>query len=296
MRDGYTVDVVGSRMYIIGGNNSRRGRMPDIYFFDICKQAWSMMFPERVVGPSVRMANHASTLVGDSLFILVWKLLFKLDLVEETWTCFWDDSNILPKNSHVMFEYIEHREECIAFGGYTDEGREKNNLTALNVENLQWSRLRVDGKRPQKLANTSSCIVGTSIFLFGGHRNGASLDDLGVLHCEGYGAVRWSMPKVRGIKPIARNDATITNLFNGKLLVLGGYTMKVSEGTNDMWLYSIAKNEWTNLKSTKAVSGHIPNIARHSVAYFGTSLVIIGSNLRFVSWGDTGGCATLNGV
>ena len=279
MRLGHTVEVVGSRMFVLGG-----GRMYDnlgFFCFDIRKQEWRKLEATDFSSHGENITYHSTALVEDKLLLLgktrfsTSNKLWKFDMVLEQFTsCDCNSDSIIASHS-MVFEYIEHRKECIQFGGRTSRGRATSELNALRLTETEWYKPIVKGDSPPAFCNMASCVQGTTIYTFGGHSFASALDDLRLLHCAGHGAVTWSTPNVRGVKPPGRYDATLTNLHGGNLLMVGGFRVGLLD---DMWLFSVVESRWIQLETKQSVRGRIPEVAEHAAAYFGNVLIIVGGH------------------
>ena len=261
-------------MYIIGGSSI--ASTTEIYCYDTGRREWRNL--NGANHPRVSAIHLATTLAGDFILVLcpsTSNRLWKFDLVLEEWTLCTCNSDSILANSSMLLEYIEHRQECIQFGGYKFTGSTSDDLNALRLEDMSWYKPVVKGQKPEGVSNMASCVVGTTIYMFGG--KGAASDGLRLLHCDGRSEVMWSIPDIFGPRPSHRYNSTITNLFHCKLLVVGGY---FGDFRRDMWMYSVKESRWTELESNGMVEGRVPSISQHGAAYIGNKLIITGSNDR----------------
>ena len=286
---GHTVEVVGSRLYVIGGSYAT---IPvRLYCFDLRERRWRKLNLNGDQVPLNNFVYHASTFAADSVFVLGSKVshrLWKFDVVLEEWQKCDSNANSVEGDRYMVLEFMEHRNECIQIGG-TSGFISTDDLNALRLENMRWYKPEVKGRQPPRLACTTSCVVSTQIYTFGGKGDGKILNDLHMLECAGHGAVVWSSPQVLGLKPPARYNSTVTNLFCGKLLIVGGFH---GDLFNDMWLYSIREKRWRELNGTDACEGRIPRISQHAAVYFDNKLMIIGNHDRQL----VDGYAVLEGI
>lgn len=279
-------------MYVVGGTSYS---IPvRLFCYDDQTKEWRDLSKRGDPMPRNNFIYHASTLAADGIIVLGRKgldRLWKFDVVLEEWVHCECISDAGLSNIAMVFEYLDHRNECIQFGGKTMEPFTalSDEINAIRLDEWRWYKPQVKGRKPGGFSNMASCVVGTTIYIFGGQTSVPASNDLHLLHCAGHGAVVWSCPEVLGAKPLPRYNATITNLFCGKLLVIGGY---YSTFHNDMWIYSIADKTWTDLLATGGCEGPIPRISQHGSAYFGRRLIVIGRHdYRLVN-----GYAVLEGV
>ena len=274
---GHTVEVVGSRLYVIGGSSAS---IPvRLYCFDQRERRWRDLSLNGSQVPQRNFIYHSSTLASDSIFVLCEKLshrLWKFDVTLEEWQRCDCNSDSVEADVFMALEFMEHRNECIQIGGVIGIDTPIDDINALRLDDMRWYKPEVKGRRPAAFSNMASCVVGKTIYTFGGNTiAGALLREINLLHCVGHGVVSWSSPEVLGSKPQGRENSTITNLFCGKLLVVGGFD---GDFYSDMWLYSIPDKKWTDLSGTNACEGRIPRISQHRAVYFGNKLMIIGGH------------------
>ena len=86
---------------------------------------------------------------------------------------------------------------------------------------------------PTARVSSSSCLVGSKIYFFGGYDGHNWLNDLHVLDAEN---LRWQHPKIFGELPHPRCRHT-ANLVYGKMLVFGGNDVDTSY--NDLYFLPI---------------------------------------------------------
>lgn len=264
-------------MYIIGGDSFIV--RTSVFYFDILKGEWRDCGSNKSsssIGPMGPTIYHATTFAGDSIILLsstAKSRAWRFDLVLEKWIG--SDSNSAEITSRfAILEYIEHRNVCIHFGGREYSSNPSSELNALRLDDMMWYEPTVKGQSPLPCSHMASCVVGTTVYCFGGRPR---VDDLRLLHCSGLGAVVWSVPKLLGKIPPSRHNSTITYLFSGKLLIVGGFSDQFFQ---DMWIYSIADKTWTELEPGNTIEGQIPRISQHGAGYFGNKLILTGAHDR----------------
>ncbi len=99
---------------------------------------------------------------------------------------------------------------------------------------LTWIQPNLDSTPPTARVSSSSCLVGSKIYFFGGYDGHNWLNDLHVLDAEN---LRWQHPKIFGELPHPRCRHT-ANLVYGKMLVFGGNDVDTSY--NDLYFLPIS--------------------------------------------------------
>ena len=287
---GHTVEVVGSRLYVIGGGT---GSGPvRLFCYDRRVNEWRDLSAKGNPVPRKNFLYHASTFAGDQAFVLgtgIIPRLWKFDVVLEEWVFCENNSETIRSGRFMALEFMEHRNECFHIGGESGLSPEFAELNALRLDNMRWYKPEAKGTPPPQFAHMASCVVDSTIYTFAGLVKGAFGNDLYLLECAGHGAVAWSSPEVVGRKPPPRYNATITNLYSGKLLVVGGFR---DDFYDDLWMYNIPAKTWIDLSRNGVCTGHIPRISQHAVAALGDKLMVIGGHDREL----IDGYAELHGV
>ena len=278
-RHGHTAEVFGHRMYIVGGGSSSGSSGP-LFCFDAKHNRWRDLSTGGTPRPSTEALYNASTAAGEYILLLGPPedgRLWLFDVVLEEWVytdCLLDK---LDAPIFMMFEYMEHLNSCIAFGGKRTDGQSASDVNALAMETFRWAKPNMSGSLPGGISNMASCVVQKDIYVFGGTCRGkGSLNSLYILHCEHPGAMRWSQPVIRKERPSPRTNSTLTNVSNGKLMLIGGFGAGFFQ---DMWVYSVKEEEWKRLREqNRTVTGRIPRISQHATAYVANKLIITGSH------------------
>ena len=198
---GHTVQVVGNRMFIIGGSSGEF-----VFYFDLRKLKWSQVHKPRQAGSSL-LRYHSSTLVDDSLFILLGRSkksrLWKFDMICEQLVDCACDTTLVSEARQSVLEYIDHRKACIQIPTHSFPSL-RGQLMALQLDHMEWHQPDVRGASPNIRIGLASCLVGTTIYTFGGSTETKWTNALHLLDCAGQGPVTWSTPQIRGPKPSPR--------------------------------------------------------------------------------------------
>lgn len=108
----------------------------------------------------------------------------------------------------------------------------------LDLDTMTWLQPRVSGAVPQARNAQTVTVVGTKLFLFGGHSGNKHLRDLHVLDSE---TLTWSQPEIKGHVPPGLRGHT-ANLIGDKIFLFGGYDGRGR--SNDLYLLNTKDFRW----------------------------------------------------
>jgi hypothetical protein len=103
---------------------------------------------------------------------------------------------------------------------------------------MTWLQPRVSGVVPQARNAQTVTVVGSKLFLFGGHSGNKHLRDLHILDSE---TLTWSQPEVKGHVPPGLRGHT-SNLIGDKIFLFGGYDGRGR--SNDLYLLNTKDFRW----------------------------------------------------
>ena len=175
-------------------------------------------------------------------------------------------------------DFIPNRDECVLFGGSTIQGT-SSELFALKTDTMLWYKPKSKGSSPGKVERHATCVVGDSVYLFGGYYSGYANNALYVLKCSN-DVFEWSSPVTTGLTPETRFNATITHCGDQKLFVVGG-----DEGisvSDDLHIFDVRTSAWNqvsarwNERTKFYMYGECPETYLHSTIYASEQLYVLG--------------------
>ncbi len=143
-----------------------------------------------------------------------------------------------------------------------------------DLSRWQWHIPTIQGESPSSRNNHATCVVGSKLYVHGGHDGGRWLPDLWCLDTE---HMQWSQPSVSGAPPSARACHTCT-LMEGrrggrKIYIFGGYNG--SHCFNDLEVLDVDAMSWLRPHT----SGTLPTPRNaHTMTAVGSALVLHGGH------------------
>ena len=284
-RYGHTMEVVGGRMYVIGGHPML---MTYLCYLDLIALEWHDL-TQRDEGPR-DTRNHCSTVVNDCIYVWGGDLLeghtssviWKYDLCTNEWTACNSSGEMHRGRRFLSFEFVEARSEIILFGGEMLDSH-CTRLSAYRVDSGLWYQPVAKGEAPVDLLRHGTCVVGSTIYIFGGYdaRQTGATNDLVLLHCAGQ--LAWSRPKIYGNIPPGRLNPSFCNC-GGKIVLCGGFG---EEYYQDTWLFSVTKRKWVEvvadpnnelLNEEYTMVGECPKGWLNAAAYGNNTLYLVGNH------------------
>mmetsp|Transcript_7871 Transcript_7871/g.16425 ORF Transcript_7871/g.16425 Transcript_7871/m.16425 type:complete len:915 (+) Transcript_7871:233-2977(+) len=151
-----------------------------------------------------------------------------------------------PCNMHSA-DYVKSQKAVYVFRG--GNGREYlNDLHALNVDTMVWSRVETTGAIPQQRANHSSATLDDELFIFGGWNGSERLNDIHILDTR---TKTWTCPHVGGVLPHPRAGMTLTAL-RGRLYLFGGSGTS-AKCFQDLQILDRQKMAWLDVSTEEEV-------------------------------------------
>eukprot|EP00744_Colponema_vietnamica_P003773 GILI01005726.1.p1 GENE.GILI01005726.1~~GILI01005726.1.p1 ORF type:complete len:497 (+),score=112.38 GILI01005726.1:197-1687(+) len=175
-----------------------------------------------------------------------------------------------PRAAHSC-DFINNK--LYIFGGWNGK-KALNDLYTLDVETLIWSEPPVDSKTaPACRNNHTTAVVGTRLFVHGGHDGSKWLADLHILDTNSASpTTAWSKPVVSGQLPSARACHTMTRVGR-KLYMFGGYDG--AKCFNDVDVLDLDTMTWIQPRP----QGTLPQARNaHTITVVGTKLYLFGGH------------------
>ena len=145
---------------------------------------------------------------------------------------------------------------------------------SADLSRWQWASPTVKGESPSSRNNHATCVVGSTLFVHGGHDGARWLPDLWCLDTE---ALQWSQPATSGVQPSARACHTCTLMESRrggrKIYVFGGYNG--SHCFNDLEVLDVDALSW--LRPHTSGTQPTPRNA-HTMTAVGTALILYGGH------------------
>ncbi|XP_041475911.1 kelch domain-containing protein 4-like isoform X1 [Lytechinus variegatus] len=117
-------------------------------------------------------------------------------------------------------------------------------LHVYDTEKKEWSQPQTSGTEPEAHGSTSS-VVGTRIYVYGGLVDGQAVDDL---HCFDSENQWWVKLTVQGVPPSPRCDSASTAVGH-EMFIFGG-TAGTDKWFNDIHVFDAKKLLWKELNKT----------------------------------------------
>ena len=156
-----------------------------------------------------------------------------------------ESSYTIPMRSEGMsVVYARWRRELIYFGGHLayPGGQCNNDTHTFNVDSCTWKKLEMDGEQPQPRSRHSAVLLGSRMYVFGGSNNARNcFNDLWIAHFASKLRPAWSKPRVSGLLPSSRAEASL-KFLHGRFVLFGGY-----DGVNvlrDLHIFCLRNLEW----------------------------------------------------
>jgi dynein heavy chain len=145
-----------TQLIIFGGFHNPTHRLNDLWIFNIVDYSWKE--------PHIEHNKESST---------------PCQLVNHAW-------NNAPsaRGAHTATIIGEN---LYIFGGYGGQGysrRELDDLYALNLETMVWTKVQAKGIPPEKRSGHQACAIEKKIYIFGGWNSSTQFNDLHILDTE----------------------------------------------------------------------------------------------------------------
>lgn len=129
------------------------------------------------------------------------------------------------------------------FGGWNG-AITNDDFYKLNLKKLKWKKVRDHGPRPTERRSHCACVVGDSMYIFGGYSGETNC--FPSLHRYDFLTKKWSVEEVRGLRlPPGRSRARMVS-FGNYLAVSGGWD-RVNH-FQDWWEFNLVNKEWRSFQ------------------------------------------------
>ena len=252
MRHGMCTAVVGHRVYVFGGHEKRADSAT--WHFSVIDSAQDFRWTHvEVRGPQpTGRRNLSCWLHKDSVYIfggdsyrtfsgrtIFYGDLWSYDTVLNTFEKVETSGAELGKRSFLSVGFIESREECVFYGGWSAEGVVAN-PRCLDMRTLKAIIPKLTGVGPGPRARHGTCVVDKTLYLMGGSGLRSSRS-LSMLHCDIPRNFRWSQVKASfpGQHQHIRGNTTLT-ACGSRIYYLGGLPSQ----TDATLYFSSKKGKW----------------------------------------------------
>jgi hypothetical protein len=248
-RDKHTMayDSTNNKVVLFGGQDAG-GNDDETWVYDVATDTWTQK--NQATKPSARVhhamaydsANNKVVLFGgqgvggDETWVY--------DVAANTWTQMNPPTKPSARSKHVM-AYDSANNRVVLFGGYA--GGNKDETWVYDTAADNWTQMnpltKPSGRVYHQMAYDSE---NKKIVLFGGmyssiYDNETWIYDLAL--------DTWTQMNP-AVKPLGREGHTMTyDSANNKIVLFGGYNGSAAS-LNDIWIYEVATNIWTQMNPT----------------------------------------------
>jgi hypothetical protein len=257
-------------LLVFGGYDGRRNHNA-LHLLDVSRRSWREMSRETHGRPPAGRNGHTATLAERKLFILGGWLgsgplaaadLHVLHLDSLTWEQPELTAALGPCNMHTA-DYVARLRSILVFRG--GDGREYlNDLHALQIDTMIWTKVCTRGRAPAPRANHSSALVGDELLVFGGWDGRQRLNDVHVLDTR---SMTWSAvndefrvdTRHYVAPPLPRAGMTMAR-HGDRLFVFGG-SGPSAKCYEDLHVYDPSRRRW--VETVAVVAAEDPDEQRH---------------------------------
>ncbi|CAG8752875.1 16590_t:CDS:10, partial [Gigaspora margarita] len=185
-RHGHSATVIGTFMYIFGGQNSKGIYLNDLIVFDLATMesqnlCWKFISPSNYAPPG--RAGHIACVYKDNIYIFggtdgirCYNDLWCYDTQNNSWSeISSNDFNPSPRCYHkaALVDDIIY-----VFGGMTNDNKELSDLTAFRIKQKTWHIFQKMGPTPSPCYGHTMTTADDKVFIFGGE----STHSKGIIH------------------------------------------------------------------------------------------------------------------
>ncbi|KAF9107841.1 Negative regulator of mitotic exit [Mortierella sp. AM989] len=129
------------------------------------------------------------------------------------------------------------------FGGRDTKNKCSESLYVLHTVRKEWNRPVIHGLLPAPRHSHAACVIGTTMFIFGGQFNGYYLNDIASFDMKSLNtpSPKWSRLEPTSELPPARAGHCAA-AYDGKVYIFGGADDNFFY--NDIWCYDPQANNW----------------------------------------------------
>lgn len=263
-RESLTMAPIGNGRILLFGGRSNSALISETWIYDINKNRWTLLSPS--VSPSAARGVGAAYLGWESVLVYGGQSdssyfldkTYQYDYATATWTDLSpsETGGSLVSLADLGICYIADG-KVLLFGGRNHYNWYNN--TWLYDKNLnQWQLMSptvVGGTLDARSGLGMTYIGDDKVVMFGGHNgSGTNYNDTWVYDLSQNEWTEMS-PTVVGGALSVRDNVGMTYIGGDQVLLFGG-RINGSAITNEVWLYDLSDNEWTNLTTT--LSGTMP--------------------------------------
>ncbi len=278
------LDPVENRMVIFAGTTAGTASvLNDVWGFDLDTNTWTNLTP--AAGPPVPAPRLFPASIYDPFGhqMIMWSgqaqgVFFNdawsFDLSAGAWSQFMPTGGPPNIRYGVGYTFDPVARDLVTFAGFTNQGR-FDDVWRFNDQAETWTDVS-PGSGPGERCLHAACYdpVGHRMIMYGGQNNAGPLGDLWALDLD---SNTWT-ELTPSPAPSARFfTALVYDATNHRVTVFGGQTLLSL--VNEVWVYDLWTNEWTQLPST----GTPPS------PRFGAAGVYDGANDRMIVFGGNDG-------
>ncbi|KAH7300939.1 hypothetical protein KP509_23G004500 [Ceratopteris richardii] len=203
----HAAEVIGNKMYVIGGNHNGR-YLNDVQVLDLTNFTWSKVdLKSGATSPISSKEPRVATMFP-------------------------------PCAGHSL---VQWKEKLLAVAGHSKDPSDTVIVRAFDVKTNSWSVLQSFGKVPFARGGQTVTLVGSNLIMFGGENSKRCfLNDLNILDLE---TMTWDAIEAVGTPPSPRSDHTATVQAGRYLLIFGGGSH--STCFNDLHILDLDSMEWS---------------------------------------------------
>eukprot|EP00301_Raphidiophrys_heterophryoidea_P002815 c11300_g1_i2.p1 GENE.c11300_g1_i2~~c11300_g1_i2.p1 ORF type:complete len:1154 (-),score=303.16 c11300_g1_i2:140-3601(-) len=293
-RLGHTLNLIGSKMYLIGGATDGVA-CNDVRVYDLEANSWDV--PHVEGDPPAALVAHTSVVAGSELLIFgggdgaqVGNQLAIFNLVTSTWFPALTQGRVpVARYGHAAAIFDN---KMFVFGGYSVKEGYSNVMSVLDTDSLTWTSPAVGGVRPERRVGHTLTLVGNQLFLYGGSQDSNIFE---VIHLFDVVTYIWTQPQLAGnpdLFPVARFGHSACPV-GSRLFIFGGLVSRSTVSKKFAkhrpgwrrhrleWVINelIVFDTTTMMWDTPQIAGVRPNGRfRHGCVAHATSLVIVGGH------------------
>ncbi|GMH36106.1 hypothetical protein BSKO_03974 [Bryopsis sp. KO-2023] len=235
--------VMGSKMFVIGGNSAGGRYLNDIWLFDFAALEWSQASTKSPTGPSPPPSSEPDAPPPPP------------------------PPPLPPIAGH---EVVVWKNSLLVIGGHVKSKDATGELMVrvLDPQSMNWSILEPSGPAPTSRGGHTATLFGSKLFVFGGEDLARRpLGDLNILDLE---TMSWSQPEMHGRVPSARSGHVCVAVDDFMVIFGGG---SLAHCFNDTCVLDTQTMTWHKT----LMHGRLPSPrAGHSASLLGTHWYVVG--------------------
>lgn len=229
----HTGAPVNGKIFYFGGRNAEKNDLNKLYSFDTVSQAWTQIYA--INAPQVR-SYHTSCSIGSKVYVFGGcsgkdrlNDLYEFDTVTQVWTQLDAGTGPCIRGGSTLAGV---QDKLIVFGGFKHPNQ-LGDVWYFDLQTKTWSEPKCSGMAPSPRSVLVSCVVGDSVFYFGGEKEASAQghDGAGKYFCESYVLNTktnvWTQVVQSGAVPSSRGwmtaDAYLHSDGAYRVLMFGGF-------------------------------------------------------------------------